>query len=131
MGHKDAMLDRLEKKQRLYLTHLEELLTHTPHPIVTFEEEIQVGSTRTRFGQYATGERHFIPTAPADPEPIIGWGRALAFLERFDAKLLLGGGYLTDYPGPIDGYTGCLGGTIQEIARAGIPYQVIPRLTYQ
>lgn len=134
----DPRLELDLKQHDAYLANIKSAIATAQTPVITFEEESRLEKTLLRYRKYA-GEEHddvdwyFIPTRKADSTPAhpASWESAIRLIRDLNPKtVLMGGGILGNYPGPVDRYTGCLGGTIQQFASAKLPYRVIPKLTF-
>lgn len=134
----DPRLEQDIKQHENYLAQIRSVVERAQNPVITFEEESRLEKTLLRYRRYAGEQRddvdwYFIPTKQADPTPAhpASWISAIRLVRDLNlTTVLMGGGILGNYPGPVDRYTGCLGETIQQFANAKLPYQVIPKLTF-
>ena len=110
-----------------YHENMETFLANYNGPVITLEDTENLGKTLNKFFKRENkGSRIIIPTPPHYPDPLIGWGSFINFVNTFKKDKKLIGGYLhCSYSTP-----GCLGRTAQIFKKSGINFEFKLDLIY-
>lgn len=105
-----------------YLDQLNVLLRRDREPILLFEEQRQIQSTRMRLQEVSrTRDVWIIPTWPDSPEPwSFDWNNTLQLAACFGNRFHFAGGCLYGHESRLPEYGGCLGTVFETFKKSGL-----------